>query len=292
MKRCKLLSIGILLFTALACSKSSEEKEIEEVVDKSLNRKDAGDSANDLLGNVAYDTLHIEAVYVTGQKPTATAMANLETFVKQHTQKLAVTTSYHEVASPEEEKLSLQKIAEIEEDQRSVYNTGRTIALYMYFADALAEDDDEDNNLVTLGAVYRNTSMISYAATIKKLAARSSSVTVSDIETATYNHEFGHLLGLVNLGSTMQINHEETRTNDNGEVEGINHCNVDGCLMRAELLFNASGKNITPLNQSIAPCALSSKSVLAMLESKTAKDATAPELGPQCKADLIANGGR
>jgi hypothetical protein len=37
------------------------------------------------------------------------------------------------------------------------------------------------------------------------------------------NHEFGHLFGLVDLGSPMQVNHKDAA---NG-----NHCNVNNCLM-------------------------------------------------------------
>ena len=56
--------------------------------------------------------------------------------------------------------LSLQEIADLESENRTEYNDGETLAIYIYFADAPSDSDDEDEGIVTLGAVYRNTSMV------------------------------------------------------------------------------------------------------------------------------------
>ena len=100
--------------------------------------------------------------------------------------------------------LTVQEIADIETEHRTVYNDGETLAIYIYFANSPAEDDiEEEEGLVTLGAVYRNTSMVIHEVTVRKLAeSKRTQISVADVEIATLNHEFGHLFGLVNLGST------------------------------------------------------------------------------------------
>ena len=161
----------------------------------------------------------------------------------------------------------------MEKKNRTAFNDGSTLAIFIYFADAPSEDDVEEEDLVTLGAVYWNTSMVIYEETIRNLAAKSSAVDVDDVETATMNHEFGHLMGLVNLGTAPVNDHEGTTTDDDNNTIGDNHCTVEGCLMRAELQFGPSMKKL--------------------LEKRVAKGLVSiPDLGSECLMDLQANGGR
>jgi len=258
----------LILFLALAisCSKNSDDNEtIPVAIDKTANLKATGDSANEILSNNTFDKLQIEIAYVQGFRPTSTAMTNFVSFLKQHSFKQDIELIYKELPSPNENKLTLDEIVDLEVENRTIYNDGTTLAIYIYFADVPSEDDEEEENLVTLGAVYLNTSMVIYEDTIRTLASKSFLVSESDIETATLNHEFGHLLGLVDLGSTP--------VNDHEDVDAENHCNVEGCLMRAELQFGGSMKK--------------------MLENRASKGiADAPGLGAECILDLQANGGR
>lgn len=288
MKELKILYLLVFGFLAFSCSKDSEP---EVVIDKSANLLSTGDSANDILSNETYDKIQIEIAYVTGFRPTATAISDFTDFLNQHTFKQNIEIIYNELESPNEENLTLQKIAELETENRTAYSNGDTLAVYIYFADSPSEDDDEDEGLVTLGAVYRNTSMIIHEITIRKLASQSIAVSNTDVETATLNHEFGHLFGLVDLGTPALSDHEDT----NAE----NHCNVDGCLMRAELQFTLSGKSkFDPLagayakNQNPA-CVLSGATIMSLLSpTKTGKTVEVPGLDAACVADIQGNGGR
>jgi len=231
----RILALMILFLMSLAYSKRSDDCGNTPLkIDKTANLKTTGDSANDILSNDKFDKLLIEATYVSGFRPTATAMLNFETFLKQHSFKQDIEVNYRELSSPNEEKLTLDEIVDLESENRTVYNDGSTLAIYIYFADAPSEDDVEEENLVTLGAVYLNTSMVIYEDTIHTLANKSSLVSIADVETATLNHEFGHLLGLVNLGSLP--------VNDHEDPDADNHCTVDGCLMQAELQFGSGMK--------------------------------------------------
>ncbi len=283
-----LFTVGIL---QLACSKN-ESNEREETIDRSANLRTTGDSANDILSNTNFDKMLIEVGYVSGFRPTDGAIAQFTDFLRQHTFKQDIEVRYLELDSPDEEDLELQEIADLEEENRTAYNDGRTLAIYIYFADAPSEGDDMSEGLVTVGAVFRNTSMIIYKDTIIRLASQSSFITVEDIESTTLNHEFGHLFGLVNLGTEMVNPHETQSENEEGELVGNSHCDVAGCLMRAELqLGGSTGKSRLASSGLTSTCNLSGTSVLRMLQSKTGKGNTVA-LSTECMRDLQANGGR
>ena len=269
----------LTLLFVLGCSDDSDNggPETPRVVDKVPNQQRTGDSAFDLLTNNSFTDLRIEIAYVEGFRPTQGAMNGFVDYLKQRTFKENIELVYNELPSPDEEKLTLQEIDELEEMNRTAYNDGQTLAVYIYFSDAPAEDDEEEEGLVTLGAVYRNTSMIIHEATVRKLANRNF-LPVEDVESSTLNHEFGHLFGLVNLGIAPVNDHEAILRDENGEpildaqgnTTGNNHCDVAGCLMNAELRFGNSSAKTAALtarteNGLKVGCRLSGKSVLNML---------------------------
>lgn len=276
---------------AFACSNDSDDTTDDSTtpVDKSGNLLTTGDSANDILSNDNFTKLKIEIAHVTGFKPTTEAMDEFVRYLRLHTFKDQIEIVFLELPSPEVEEFSIQEIADLELENRTVFNNGDTLGIYIYFADAPSEDDEADEGLVTLGAVYRNTSMVIHESTIRRLAALSVQISNADVETATLNHEFGHLFGLVNLGTPPINDHEDS--------ESENHCNVPGCLMRAELQFGGSNKakttQLTSKNELKSSCSLSGKSVMQMLESHSNKGfANAVPLDAECILDLQSNGGR
>ncbi|MEW2922811.1 hypothetical protein AB1A65_15160 [Muricauda sp. ANG21] len=262
----------IVLYTLIAiaifigCSKdSSSDSNPSAKIDKSANLLGTGASAADLLANSNYDNLLIEIAYVEGFRPSTEAIATFEKFLLARTFKEDITLTYKQLPSPNEEALTLNEVVKLENENRTAYNDGSTLALYIYFADAPTESDDEGAEAVTLGAVYQNTSMIIYEATIRDLVGNSSFITVSDVEAATLNHELGHLMGLVDLGTPA--------INDHEDQEAESHCTTEGCLMRAELQFG--------------------RSMLKMMQSNASKGLAAiPNLDEECLLDLQSNGGR
>ncbi len=255
-------------------------------IDRSQNLLATGASANDLLSNANFDRILVEAAFVQGFRPTQQTMDNFIAYLQQHTFKQDIDVSFLELPSPQEETLTLQEIADLETENRTAYNDESTLAVYIYFADAPSDGDEEDQGLVTLGAVYRNTSMVIFERTIRTLAGRSLAITLTDVETATLNHEFGHLFGLVNLG-TLPVN-------DHEDPEAENHCVIDGCLMQAELVFGGSARSaVAEKGELQSACSLPGKSVIDMLESRSSRGlATVPVLDAECVLDLQNNGGR
>ena len=301
MKRFHFFLFIAVMCLALSCSKNSDSNDDDRVVtvDKRENLLASGDSGADILSNTNYDRLLIEIGFVTGFRPTTAAMTEFIDFLRARTFKEDIEILYTELDSPAEDDLTLEEIARLESENRTAYTSDGTLAIYIYFADAPAEGDDLEEGLVTLGAVYRNTSMIIHEATIRELASRSFRISDADVESATLNHEFGHLFGLVNLGTDMVNDHESQSENENGELEGDKHCNVAGCLMRAELQFGGpTGKSSKADVKSLyangmdAGCIVSGNSILSLLNSTTARGSAAVDLDTQCILDLRANGGR
>lgn len=290
MKYLRIWSVSLCLALSVGCSNNSDDAITEEPsvpIDKSANLLAAGASANDILANDNFNKLKIEIAYVTGFRPTQEALDAFVTYLQTYTFKENIELVFNELPSPGEETLTIQEIADLESENRTVYNEGETLGIYLYFADAPSDDDDEEGDLVTLGAVYRNTTMVIHEVTVRKLANLSTLISNADVEIATINHEFGHLFGLVNLGTSP--------VNDHEDEESANHCNIPGCLMRAELQFGATGKfpSLSSKNELKSSCSLSGMSVLKMLESNTSKGVVnAVPLDAQCILDLQSNGGK
>ena len=265
-KKIYLWVVLLLAGTLMNCSKDSDPTTPgPDSVDRSANLLSAGSSGSDILTNENFDRIQIEIAYVEGFRPTATALDHLRSFLLERTFKEDIAYTFRSLPSPGEETLTLQEIASLESDNRTLYNDGRTLSIYIYFADAPSDGDEPSENLVTLGAVYRNTSMIIHESTIRDLASRSVVITVSDVETTALTHEFGHLFGLVDLG-TPEVNPHE-------DAASANHCDVDGCLMRAELEFGSG--------------------IMSVMEKRTAKGLEGlPALDAECLLDLQNIGGR
>ncbi len=289
MKKLKAALYLCLLVFVANCSKDSNDDD-GPVEPNVANLQSSGDSANDILSNSTFTNLHLELAYARNFRPTARAIDALVAFIRTHTFKTNIQISFNELPLTGENELTLQQVADLETENRTVYNDDDTVGIYIYFTDAAASSDGGNSGLVTLGGVYRNTSMVIYEPTVQILSNQSSSITVADIETATLNHEFGHLLGLVNLGTPMVNPHEDSMA--------PNHCNQDGCLMLAQLQFGnvSRSSGVVAFDDSSnlkSSCSLDGTSLLQMLESNQAKSgARSVPLDSFCIADLQNNGGR
>ncbi len=265
-KRILFLLVLIALLIPYSCSDDSDISDGNSgTVDRSGNLLSAGASGEDIVNNTSFDRILIEIAYVDGFRPTNLSLDNLTEYLQAHTQKEDIRYSFLPLTTPEDESLSLEEIARLETENRTTYNDGRDLSVYIYFADAPSVNDDESEGLVTLGAVYRNTSMVIHESTIRELASKSTLITVTEVESTALIHEFGHLFGLVDLG-TAEVNPHE-------DPEARNHCDVEGCLMQAELEFGTG--------------------LLNALEKRAAKGLSQlPALDAECIRDLQAIGGR
>ncbi len=194
------------------------------------NLKVTGSSGSDLLSDMEYTSMNIEIVYAEGFRPTSEAVSRFQSFLEARTYKPdGINITLRSVESSNSSPFDEEDIKAVERDTRTVYNVGDEIAVWIYFADG--EKDEEKDNTITLGSAFRNTSIIIYGKTIRDFSNRPGAPSRATIEAATLNHEFGHLFGLVNLGTAPVSAHEDS--------ENKGHCAIEGCLMRASIEFGS-----------------------------------------------------
>ncbi|MEE2772922.1 MAG: hypothetical protein VX712_11960 [Bacteroidota bacterium] len=233
----KLLILFFSINILISCSKEDNPDGSggTPTVDKSANLKSLGSSASDLLSDSKFTSMYIEMVFVDGFRPTDEAIQNFKSFLQERTYKPdGIEINLRSVSTSGNAPFDIDEIVDIEKEERTSYNAGDEIAVWIYFADGSNEKDSDDK--FVLGSAFRNTSMVIYEKTIRDFASKAGAPSRAIIETATLNHEFGHLFGLVNLGTAPTSDHEDSG-NDG-------HCKVDGCLMRASIEFGSSAIDV------------------------------------------------
>ena len=253
------LLIFFISLLSVSCSSDNDEDDGNTPgIDKTANLQGLGDSATQLLSDTEFTSMNIEIVYVNGFAPSETALANFKSFLEERTFKPdGIKISLRAVSSSGKAPFSIDEIVEIEQETRTAYNAGDEIAVYIYIADGKSDKDEE--NKLTLGSAFRNTSMVLYGETIEDFASRPNAPIESDIEAAVLNHEFGHLFGLVGIGTEPQSDHKDD--------DSDGHCNVPDCLMRSSIEFGSG--------------------IIDEIEG-----GRIPQLGTHCIRDLQAAGGK
>lgn len=253
-----LLFLGLLLVSLLTACKSDDGG--DPIPDPTANNKLAlGDSAEDLLSDDVYDKLVVELVYTTSFRPEAQSVNAFRTFLNERINKPGgITFLEREIPDQSGAPFTLDEIKDIEESNRTQYTTGTTMAVYIFFSNGPSSNDTQTS--VTLGTAYRNTSIVVYQRTLETIT-QSNPELLPILEQTTINHEFGHILGLVNIqGDDVHTVHEDP--------DSAKHCLVDNCLM----YFDATNVG------------------RGFLESLSTRG-TVPQLDPLCIEDLQAKGG-
>ena len=242
---------GFLMLAIAGCKKSGIITNLPSINNE--NNKAVGASANDLLSAAKYSYIKIEIQYMPGYQPDAAAVNNLVAFINSLVNKPGgVTVVQTQIASAGKTVLSLNDIATIEKNNRTVYTSGNQLGAYFLFTDG---NYSEAN---VLGLAFRNTSMSLLGKTIHDNSGGIGQASRTKVVSTVLQHEFAHILGLVNIGSAMQTNHQDG-------AHG-NHCNNTNCLM----YYTSETTDI-----------------LGILIT-----GNIPVLDANCKADLTANGGK
>ncbi|AUC83762.1 membrane metalloprotease [Lacinutrix sp. Bg11-31] len=217
-----------------------------------------GASSNDLLSSTTFNSMVVELVYVDGFEPSQSSVDNFVSFLESRTFKPnGISVEKRAITSPGNAPYTNAEIRSIEDINRTKFNTENEIAVWAFFADGSSASNS--GNAVVLGTAYRNTSFVIYQETIQDLSNSTFEPNRTVLETTVITHEFGHILGLTNLGAALQSAHED--------AEHEKHCNVDSCLMYWASETGSGLDNLVGQSQ-------------------------APQLDAQCIADLQANGGK
>jgi hypothetical protein len=247
----RFFALLILVVFSVSCGK---EDALSPLVGQTYHLKSVGASARDLLTSNTFTTLQIDLVYVEGFEPNATTLTNTVSFLANRLNKPGgISIKKTSIPSPGLAPYSVNDVIKVEEQNRTLFNEGNKLAVFVFVADGYA-----DNNNV-LGFAYRNTSVALFGKKINEISGGVGQPGRAILETTVMNHEFAHIMGLVNVGTPLQSAHQD-------EANG-KHCNVESCLMYWAAETGDVVTNLAGLNQ-------------------------APSLDSQCIADLQANGGK
>lgn len=241
----------VILF--ISCSKSGASYVNNPGVPDYLHNRPVGASANELLASGSYTSLKIEIQYMPGFAPDPGAIAHLQSTLTSLLNKpggISIVTK--EIAASSDKNFSVNEIIETERTNRTAFSSGDQIAVYILYTDGGYAEAN------VLGIAYKNTSAVLMGKTIHDNSGGLGQVSRTKLEATVLEHELGHLLGLVDLGSPMQTNHRD--------VAHGNHCNNTSCLMHY---------------------ASETTDILGFLLT-----GSIPGVDANCKADLQSNGGK
>lgn len=214
-----------------------------------------GGSAQVFLTDSSFARLELEVDYMPGHEPSQQALDSLKSFLQVRLNKSEIAINPPtEVKSGGGGTYSVQEIRTFEEEYRNTYTDSRDQALHAYLLITDGKFQEQEN---VLGIAYFNTSMAFFGNTIDETSSGIGAPPKEKIEGTVFQHEFGHLLGLVGNGSPMQSDHK---------TAGSAHCTADSCLMEPSVETSDFFANLF--------------------------DGSIPDLDAQCIADLQANGGK
>ena len=222
------------------------------------NNLNTGSSAHDILSADRFGKMTIEIQYPAGFAPASGVIAQMQSFLNTYCNKPdGIEIVPREITTPAGDSYDFSDIRAIEKDKREVFNSENNLALYIIFSDK--EFSGNEGNQFTLGAAYQNTSTVIFLKTIRDNSGGLGAPSEALLTSTVLHHELGHLMGLVNLGTSQQQDHEDT--------EHEKHCNDESCLMY---------------------WAVETQAALGMIGGMSG----APDFDAQCKADLKANGSK
>lgn len=251
--RYKIHAILVFFAALLVCCSKSDQPSGDLFDAKAYSKQPVGKSARDLLLAAPFTSLKIEIQYTPGYKPGEDVTSEVENFLKARLNKPGgISITETQIPSLGKNQVSSGEIMAVEDAHRTQYANHQAITLYVVIADA----DYTDHSV--LGFAYRNTSLCLLGKTIYDNSGGIGQANRAQLITTVLEHEIGHLLGLVDIGSSMLVNHADHDHPD--------HCDNKNCLM----YYAAETTDILGL----------------LIAGNT------PALDQNCLNDLKANGGK
>ena len=211
-----LLIIAGAIGTFSACKKDSDRRI------RKFHRQEVGSSANDILSDKKYESITVEILYMSGFRPTDLAIDNLKQLISSRCNKPdGIDVVFHEIPAQGKSSYSVSDVRSLEADHRKEFTFKKDLAVCFIFMDG--PSNENQGSSMVLGQAYYNTSMVIYEKSLQDNAGGFGEPELYKLETTVINHEFGHILGLVNTGSDMYYLHQDTQ-------HGA-HCTNADCLM-------------------------------------------------------------
>lgn len=211
-----LLILTCALSTFSGCKKDSDRRI------RKFHRQEVGSSANEILSDKKYRSISVEIIYMSGFRPTDTALDNLKQLISSRCNKPdGIKLVFHEIPAQGKSSYSISDVRSLEEEYRKEFTFKKDLAVCFIFMDGPSSENQGSS--MVLGQAYFNTSMVVYEKSLQDNSGGFGEPELYKLETTVINHEFGHILGLVNTGSEMYYEHQ-----DPGHGS---HCNNADCLM-------------------------------------------------------------
>lgn len=214
-----LVYIGLILIS-FSCIRDTEVDERLQSVRAA--KRGVGVSANEILSSNEYSGITLEIHYMNGYAPSQQTLDDLTQWLISLANKPdGINVQVSEIPAVGQEKYTLQEVRDIEDDNRNAYNSGNRLGMYILILDGYFDEDSDTE--VSLGFSHRNTSIALLGRRIAENSDRFGKPSKEKLETTVLEHEIGHLLGLVNLGTNMVLDHEDE--------DHDRHCDNEDCLM-------------------------------------------------------------
>lgn len=179
---------------------------------------DPGSSAKEFLSGTSYKSLKIEIQYMPGLRPDPLAIDMFIDFLGERLDKPSgIFVEFKEIDPTLKTIFTTADISNIESENRTVFSNGNQLGAYILIVSGAYYSGD------ILGLAYKNTSVCLFGEPLKYFSIGITDNTKAKIIALLLEHEFGHLFGLVDMGTFMQVDHLDAT---NG-----NHCDNSTCLM-------------------------------------------------------------
>ncbi|TCJ12472.1 hypothetical protein EPD60_14445 [Flaviaesturariibacter flavus] len=207
-------SFPLLLLVLLlgACKKDSKQSRTN------IDERSTGQAAGELLAADPYSALRVEISYMPGYAPDNAAVAQLINFLGDRLNKpLGISAQNQAIGASGRTSLAAADLAAIERGARTLHSDGNTATIHILYTDG----NYTDNNV--LGVAYGGTSVALFGKKIHDNSGGIGQASRTKLEATVLEHEIGHLLGLVDIGTPMRTAHKDPN--------GTAHCNNSNCLM-------------------------------------------------------------
>jgi predicted Zn-dependent protease len=216
----QLIVIAFLLVTGgLSCSKDDTEV---------LDYRTLGSSANGLLSSSKYQTLELEISYMQAYPLSDAVVNHLTNFLQTYLNKPGGIKVYRQlINNSSTTTMNINEVVALEKTVRTKFTRPGIIAVHIMVLDA------EFTEFTVLGNAYWNTSMSVYGRTMERYSGGNGQVSNDQLFITLIEHEFGHLLGLVDQGTSMVTPHRD--------VNNGSHCINPSCLMHHLIQTTTAG---------------------------------------------------
>jgi hypothetical protein len=200
-------------------------------------------SPNDLLSAKKYEKMVITVVYEKGYALNAQTIKNLQNFLSNRLNKpQGFVFNEREIANQGKDLVTVTDLTNMEKQFRTDFSAHKTLSVFVFVS--ASDYACNSGNSKVLGVAYGNTSLALFEKTITSYSGGLTQPPREILESTVVEHEFGHLMGLVDNGTNMMDYHKDA---NNGH-----HCDKKDCLMyytaeTSDIVSNLLGGNIPSL---------------------------------------------